>query len=60
MDLRIWFDQVQIYDTLGKELSLEEFYQGANKWWTQMHKDGGHTSFPPTDLELEPLKLPPR
>lgn len=37
LDLMIWFDELQVFKPDGQELSIEEFYAGADRWWRAHH-----------------------
>lgn len=40
IDIRIWFDEMSIKTFEGKELSLQEFTENAQRGWDQMYKTG--------------------
>ncbi|NVK66547.1 MAG: hypothetical protein HWE22_18285 [Flavobacteriales bacterium] len=44
IDIRIWFDEMSIKTVEGKELSLQEFTENAQRGWDQMYKTGISTS----------------
>ena len=44
IDIRIWFDEMSIKTLEGKELSLKEFTENAQRGWDQMYKTGLSTS----------------
>ncbi|GAA5095723.1 hypothetical protein [Nocardia iowensis] len=33
LDVRVWFDNVLIHDSKGREISLAEFIAGGARWW---------------------------
>ncbi|CAM3935947.1 hypothetical protein NONI108955_00030 [Nocardia ninae] len=33
LDVRVWFDNMLINDTAGREIPLAEFIAGAQRWW---------------------------
>ncbi|WP_069165293.1 hypothetical protein [Nocardia altamirensis] len=33
LDVRVWFDNVLIHDSNGREISLAEFIAGGKRWW---------------------------
>lgn len=39
-DMRIWFDELSVTTFEGKELSLQEFTENAQRGWEQIYKTG--------------------
>ena len=51
-DMRIWFDELSVTTFEGKELSLQEFTENAQRGWEQLYKTGlSMTNHKTTKLE---------
>lgn len=61
LDIRIWFDEISIKTFEGKELSLQEFTENAQRGWDQLYSTGISTSNHKTtklrDAQIHPKKL---
>ncbi|MGO4618123.1 hypothetical protein AB4305_30915 [Nocardia sp. 2YAB30] len=33
LDVRVWFDDITIHDSLGKQIPLPDFIEGGARWW---------------------------
>ncbi|NKY28203.1 hypothetical protein NG2371_05247 [Nocardia gamkensis] len=33
LDVRVWFDDIVVYDTRGKQIPLADFIEGGARWW---------------------------
>ncbi|MFG3616268.1 hypothetical protein [Nocardia sp. NPDC047654] len=33
LDVRVWFDDIVVYDTRGKQIPLADFVEGGARWW---------------------------
>jgi hypothetical protein len=43
LDLRVWFNELRIFDASGSELTLEEFGQGGKRWWDAFYEHDPRT-----------------
>lgn len=43
LDLRVWFDCVEIYNPTGERLSLGSFIAGGERWWNAFHAGDDRT-----------------
>ncbi|MBF6164398.1 hypothetical protein IU486_06365 [Streptomyces gardneri] len=39
LDVRVWFDDIVVYDARGKQIPLKDFIAGGARWW-QAHDAG--------------------
>ena len=40
LDLRIWFDQLQLKNAAGQEIDIAEFIAGGRRWWEDLRAHG--------------------
>ncbi|WP_194825333.1 hypothetical protein [Nocardia sp. XZ_19_231] len=33
LDVRVWFDKISVTDTTGREIPMNEFIDGGQRWW---------------------------
>jgi hypothetical protein len=51
IDLRIWFDELRIFDHAGHEISLDQFAAAGVRWWEAMRAGDPRTA----DAGIAPL-----
>ena len=43
LDLRMWFDELGVFDSTGEQVRLEEFIAGGKRWWDAFYADDPRT-----------------
>jgi hypothetical protein len=58
LDLRIWFDELRIYNPQGSEIAFDDFTSGGARWWEAMYagdpRTQGHGIVPLAPPHSEP------
>jgi hypothetical protein len=43
LDLRVWFNELRIFDAKGSDLTLDEFGQAGKRWWDAFYEHDPRT-----------------
>ena len=44
LDLRVWFDRIEVFDPRQKPIALEDFIEGGKRWWEAFYAGDERTS----------------
>jgi hypothetical protein len=54
LDLRIWFDELGVFDSEGEQMPTDEFIAGGKRWWDAFYADDPRVA----DENMAPLSSP--